>query len=108
LGPPNIASNHLHPGLDATESGTTCHGTHRGGKRDSRGQKILRQVSMVMGASLVDPFSWKRKEAYVDSFIRVDMFGLRNELVHHLLTPHFFVWFVKWNELIHHHLIPNS
>jgi hypothetical protein len=36
------------------------------------------------------------------------VFGLRNELVHHLLTPHFFVWFVEWNELIHHHLIPHS
>jgi hypothetical protein len=33
------------------------------------------------------------------------MFGLINKLVHHLLTPHFFVWFFKWNELIHHHLI---
>jgi hypothetical protein len=36
------------------------------------------------------------------------VFGLRDELVHHLLTPHFFVWFVDWNELIHHHLIPHS
>jgi hypothetical protein len=32
---------------------------------------------------------------------------LRNEVVHHLLTPHFFVWFVEWSELIHHHLILN-
>jgi hypothetical protein len=23
------------------------------------------------------------------------LFGLRDELVHHLLTPHFFVWFVE-------------
>jgi hypothetical protein len=37
-----------------------------------------------------------------------NLFGLRNELVHHLLTPHFFFWFVEWNELIHHHLIPYS
>jgi hypothetical protein len=36
------------------------------------------------------------------------MFGLRNELLHHLLTPHFFGWFVEWNELVHHHLIPHS
>jgi hypothetical protein len=36
------------------------------------------------------------------------MFGLRNELVHHLFTPHFFIWFVKWIELIHHHPIPYS
>jgi hypothetical protein len=36
------------------------------------------------------------------------LFGLRNELVHHLLTPNFFVWFVEWNELIHYHLIPHS
>jgi hypothetical protein len=36
------------------------------------------------------------------------VFGLKNELVHHLLTSHFFVWFVKWIELIHHHLIPYS
>jgi hypothetical protein len=36
------------------------------------------------------------------------VFDLRNELVHHLITPHFFVWFVEWNELIHHHLIPHS
>jgi hypothetical protein len=34
------------------------------------------------------------------------LFGLRNDLIHRLLTPHFFVWFVKWIELIHHHLIP--
>jgi hypothetical protein len=36
------------------------------------------------------------------------VFGLRNELVHHLPTPQIFVWFVEWNELIHHHLIPHS
>jgi hypothetical protein len=36
------------------------------------------------------------------------VFGLRNELVHHLLTLHFFVWFMEWIELIHHHLIPYS
>jgi hypothetical protein len=33
---------------------------------------------------------------------------LINDVVHHLLTPHFFVWFVEWSELIHHHLIPRS
>jgi hypothetical protein len=36
------------------------------------------------------------------------LFGLRIDLVHHLLTPHFFIWFVEWNELIYHHLIPYS
>jgi hypothetical protein len=36
------------------------------------------------------------------------LFGLRNDLVHRLLTPHFFVWFVEWIELIHHRLIPYS
>jgi hypothetical protein len=36
------------------------------------------------------------------------LFGLRNDLVHRLLTPHFFVWFVEWIKLIHHHLIPYS
>jgi hypothetical protein len=36
------------------------------------------------------------------------VFGLRNEIVHHLLTSHFFVWFVEWSELIYHHLIPHS
>jgi hypothetical protein len=36
------------------------------------------------------------------------LFGLRNDLVHRLLTLHFFVWFVEWIELIHHHLIPYS
>jgi hypothetical protein len=36
------------------------------------------------------------------------LFGLWNDLVHRLLTPHFFVWFVEWIELIHHHLIPYS
>jgi hypothetical protein len=36
------------------------------------------------------------------------LFGLRNNLIHRLLTPHFFVWFVEWIELIHHHLIPYS
>jgi hypothetical protein len=36
------------------------------------------------------------------------VFGLRNDIVHHLLTPHFFVWFVELNELINHHLIPHS
>jgi hypothetical protein len=36
------------------------------------------------------------------------VFGLRIELVHHLLIPHFFVWFVEWNVLIHHHPIPHS
>ena len=37
------------------------------------------------------------------------VFDLSNEPVYHLLTPNFFVWFVKkWNELIHHHPIPHS
>jgi hypothetical protein len=36
------------------------------------------------------------------------LFGLRNDLVHRLLTPHFFVWFMEWIELIHHQLIPCS
>jgi hypothetical protein len=36
------------------------------------------------------------------------VFGLRNEIVHHLLTPHFLIWFVKWNELIHHYFIPHK
>jgi hypothetical protein len=34
------------------------------------------------------------------------LFGLRNDLVHLFLTPHFFIWFVEWIELIHHHPIP--
>jgi hypothetical protein len=36
----------------------------------------------------------------------IKLFGLRNDLIYRLLTPHFFVWFVEWIELIHHHLIP--
>jgi hypothetical protein len=36
------------------------------------------------------------------------MFGLRNELVYHILILHLFVWFVEWNKLIHHHLIHHS
>jgi hypothetical protein len=36
------------------------------------------------------------------------LFGSRNELVHHLLTPYFFVWFVECIELIYHHSIPYS
>jgi hypothetical protein len=34
-------------------------------------------------------------------------FGLRNKLVHYLLTLHF-VWLVEWKGLIHHHLIPHK
>jgi len=36
------------------------------------------------------------------------VFGLRNEVIHLLLTPHFCIWFVEWNELIYHHLIPHK
>jgi hypothetical protein len=36
------------------------------------------------------------------------VFGLRNKIVHCLLSSHFFIWFVEWNELIYHHLIPHS
>ena len=38
------------------------------------------------------------------------VFGLGNEVVHHLLTPRFFVWFVEWNELmlIHHRFISHD
>jgi hypothetical protein len=32
------------------------------------------------------------------------VFGLRNEVIYLLLTPHFFIWFVEYNELIYHHL----
>jgi hypothetical protein len=44
---------------------------------------------------------------WLDNFT-YGVFGLSNELVLHLLTPKFFVWFVEWNELIHHHHIPHS
>lgn len=33
------------------------------------------------------------------------MFGLKNGIVHYLITPHFLVWFMEWNELIDHHFI---
>jgi hypothetical protein len=42
------------------------------------------------------------------SLVTNGVFGLRNDVVHHLLIPHFFVWFVEWSELIHHYLIPHS
>jgi hypothetical protein len=42
-----------------------------------------------------------------DGPLTYNMFGLMNKVVHHLLTPHFLVWFVKWNELISHHFIPH-
>jgi hypothetical protein len=35
------------------------------------------------------------------------VFGLRNEIVHNLLTFHFFL-FVEWNELIYHYFIPHK
>jgi hypothetical protein len=39
-------------------------------------------------------------------YITYGVFGLRNEMVHHLLIPDFFfVWFVEWNRLMHRHLI---
>lgn len=31
------------------------------------------------------------------------MFGLRNEVDYHLLTPYIFIWFVECNKLIYHH-----
>jgi hypothetical protein len=40
--------------------------------------------------------------------VTIRVFVLRNKLVHHLLTPHFFIWFAEWNELIHHQLIPHT
>jgi hypothetical protein len=43
------------------------------------------------------------------SFIVIKrVFGLRNEVIHLLLTPHFFIWFVEYNGLIHHHHIPHK
>jgi hypothetical protein len=36
------------------------------------------------------------------------MSNRRNEVIHLLLTPHFFIWFVEYNGLIHHHLIPHK
>jgi hypothetical protein len=53
----------------------------------------------------------KRREAIIQScrdvFVNKNyrVFGLLNKLVNHLLTAHFFVWFIKCNKLIHHHLI---
>jgi hypothetical protein len=49
----------------------------------------------------------KLLHAYIDTNTN-GVFGLRNDVVHRLLTPHFFVWFVEWSELIHHHLIPRN
>jgi hypothetical protein len=34
------------------------------------------------------------------------MFGLRNEVVYHLATLHYLVWFIEWNEFFHHYFIP--
>jgi hypothetical protein len=42
-------------------------------------------------------------EIRVPKLALIRVFGMRNELVHHLFTSHFFVWFAEWNELIHHH-----
>jgi hypothetical protein len=45
---------------------------------------------------------------YTDIVVTYKVFGLRNKLVHHLLVPYFFVWFVEWNKLIHHHPTPHN
>jgi hypothetical protein len=34
-----------------------------------------------------------------------NVFVLRNKVVHHLVTPHFLIWFVELSESIHHHFI---
>jgi hypothetical protein len=34
-----------------------------------------------------------------------NVFGLRNKLVYYLLTPHFLVWFVKYNGFIRHYFL---
>jgi hypothetical protein len=34
--------------------------------------------------------------APVRIYYLLGVFGLRNELVHHILTPNFLVWFVEW------------
>jgi hypothetical protein len=66
-------------------------------------QKIC--VFVVVGCVLLrrsefNPF----KDGFGILTLRV-VFSLRNEIVHHLLISHFFVWFVEYNELIHHHFI---
>jgi hypothetical protein len=66
-------------------------------------QKIC--VFVVVGCVLLhrsefSPF----KDGFDILTLRV-VFSLRNEIVHHLLISHFFVWFVEYNELIHHHFI---
>jgi hypothetical protein len=50
----------------------------------------------------------KKIQRHYGKWLVCGVFGLRNYIVHHLLTPHFFVWFVEWSELIHHHLNPYS
>lgn len=40
--------------------------------------------------------------------ITFNVFGLRNEVIYHLLTLYFLVWFMQWNELINHYFIPYS
>jgi hypothetical protein len=54
-------------------------------------------------------FMTRRPSAMTICFrgITYGVFGLRNDIVHHLLTR-FFIWFVEWSELIHHHPIPHS
>jgi hypothetical protein len=33
---------------------------------------------------------------------------LVTEVIHLLLTPYFFIWFVEYNGMIHHHPIPHK
>jgi hypothetical protein len=44
----------------------------------------------------------------IDSTFFYGVFSLSNEVVHFLLTAHFFIWLEEWNELIHHHFIPHE
>jgi hypothetical protein len=38
--------------------------------------------------------------------VPLGVFDLKNGVIHHLPTPHFFIWFMEWDGLINHQFIP--
>jgi hypothetical protein len=61
-----------------------------------RGAEGLQQKRVVRGGQGLQRHGAARRDAQCRTRrIYTSVFGLRNEMVHLLLTPHFFIWFVE-------------
>jgi hypothetical protein len=75
------------------------HASREDGESINTRKERMKQATVSSGGHFPKTslsFSTQISELLNDTY---GVFSLRDDIVHHLLTPHFFVWFVEWSEL---------